>query len=212
MGRGLAIEREIGMSWLDDVHGEKLQREQAERTARAKQEEAAQASTAAAFASNPRVIMNRQIREYALSLDEMIRANLQDIARLTWGADRFEFVAHGKGERMHHGPTFLNDAGLVVDLEDGVGLPDSSPRLASWTVRGPLLSSRVVPSAHGLSDRRYTYPYYRVGVGFGDDGEPASFDCESGGRATPPITEDRLRELLKAYYVVGPSIGQWSRY
>jgi hypothetical protein len=200
------------MSWLEEVHGQKLQREQAEREKLAAAEAKARASSAKQVATDPRVVANRQVEAYALTLDAMVRDSLSDMARLSWGDGKFEFVEHTTDERIPEKPTFVDEAGKVVSLAERVGVPSARPRWASWTVRGPLVSSQVSSPVNGRTGRSYTYPYYRVAVEFGDDGTPTVLQCEGGEGSPTPVTEAGLRELLKAYYLAGPSLGKWSRY
>ena len=200
------------MSWLDDVHHEKLQREQVERERLAAQEAKARASSAKQSAADPRVIANRQVEAYALSLDTMVRGSLADMARLSWGDGKFDFVEHTTDEKSPEKPTFVDDNGAVVNLVERAGAPSPRPRWASWTVRGPLLSSQVSSPVQGRTGRSYTYPYYRVAVEFDEDGAPKGLQYDGGEGSTNPVTEELLRELLKEYYLAGPSIGKWTRY
>lgn len=202
------------MSWLDDAHQQKLQREQANRADQAEHEREEQAKSARDTAADPRLGINRQIEAYAASVDAMIRGSLTDMAGLTWGADKFQFVEHDTDRRTSEGATFVSESGAIVDLLRELGPTSMCPRSASWTVRGPLISTQVVSSrrGRGTTDRSYIYPYYRVGIGFGEDGAPTLLECGGGDGTIPPITEDGLREQLKAYYLAGPSTGEWATY
>src|SRR5437879_8514152 len=93
------------MSWLDEAHEEKAQRDQANRAAQAEQARTEQAKSDKEFATDPRVAINRQIEAYALSVDDMIRGSLTDMASLTWGVEKFRFVEHGSDKRTSEGPT-----------------------------------------------------------------------------------------------------------
>ena len=199
------------MSWLDDVHSERLKREQAEREKLAAQEAKARASSAKSLAADPRVVANRQVEAYALSLDPMVRGSLMDMARLSWGEGRFEFVEHTTDARSPGKPTFVDDQGAVVTIIEN-GTRSALPRWASWTVRGPLTSSHVSSPLNGRTGRSYAYPYYRVCVEFGETGAPKALQYEGGEPSPGPVTEERLHELLKAYYLAGPSMGKWTRH
>jgi hypothetical protein len=199
------------MSWLDDVHSERLRREQAEREKVAAQEAKERASSARSLAADPRVVANRQVEAYAVSLDHMVRGSLTDMARLSWGEGKFEFVQHATDERSPQKPTFVDDNGAVMTIVDGSSTSSAMPRWASWTVRGPLASSHVSSPLNGRTGRSYTYPYYRICVEFGETGAPTALQYEGGEPSPGPVTEDMLHEQLKAYYLAGPSMGKWTR-
>jgi hypothetical protein len=120
------------MSWLDEVHGEKLQRAQAAREAHRAQEEETRARSADAFASDPRVIASRQVQAYALSLDDLVRGSLEDMDHLTWVAGKFAFVAHGTDRKASQGPTLVDDSGAIVDDEVLKPYYLSGPSIAQW--------------------------------------------------------------------------------